>query len=421
MIFKPLKKIALSPYLPGDKSLSHRALIFSALAGGVSEFKNLSLAQDVLSTKKVLSHLGVEIVDKKISVLVHGTNKKLKASKEVLDCGNAGTLMRLMMGVLAGQEFSSVLVGDESLSQRPMKRVQQPLEKTGAKMTLKNGNFAPIEIAPARIHGAQIDLAVSSAQVKSALLLAGLFSESSETVLTGKIHSRDHTERFLKYFGAEVAVSREKIILKPNAQLKSKNYFVPNDISAASFWITAGLLAEDGDVILEDVGLNPTRLGFVNVLKNAGAAIDVFVEQAEPEPIGRICVSSSSLKPFHIKAEEVASLVDEIPLLALIATQIDGESTISGAEELRFKESDRLLSTQSAVRDLGGQIEIHGDDLKIRGKQKLKGGFVKTFKDHRIAMMAATARFCCSEEVHLDDALSAEISDPYFIQQMGEL
>ncbi len=420
MIFKPLKKIFLSPRLPGDKSLSHRALILGALAKGLSQFQNLSTAQDVESTKMVLSQLGVEFSFKNECLFVNGLEKKLKASKVLLDCGNAGTLMRLMMGVLAGQNFSSTLIGDDSLQKRPMRRVSDPLTQMGAKIFLKDNQYAPVQIEPSFLQGRSLQLKVASAQVKSAILLAGLFCKE-ETIIEGKIKTRDHTERLLRFFGVDLVTSEEKIILRPNQNLTAQNYFIPNDISAASFWMASALLSQEGNVLLKNVGLNHYRLGFVDVLKKIGSQISLQVEKTYPEPVGQIRVKSGKLKPFEVSSQQISSLIDEIPLLALIATQIPGTSKILGAEELRYKESDRLSAIKNVLNNLGARVVIEGNDLIIEGGSPLKGGFVETYGDHRIAMMGSVARFCSLEEIELSESKSAGVSDPYFISTMESL
>lgn len=420
MIFKPLKKIFLSPRLPGDKSLSHRALILGALAKGLSQFQNLSTAQDVESTKMVLSQLGVEFSFKNECLFVSGLEKKLKASKVLLDCGNAGTLMRLMMGVLAGQNFSSTLIGDDSLQKRPMRRVSDPLTQMRAKIFLKDNQYAPVQIEPSLLQGRSLQLKVASAQVKSAILLAGLFCKE-ETIIEGKIKTRDHTERLLRFFGVDLVTSEEKIILRPNQNLTAQNYFIPNDISAASFWMASALLSQEGNVLLKNVGLNHYRLGFVDVLKKIGAQISLQVEKTYPEPVGQIRVKSGKLKPFVVSSQQISSLIDEIPLLALIATQIPGTSKILGAEELRYKESDRLSAIKNILNNLGARVVIEGNDLIIEGGSPLKGGFVETYGDHRIAMMGSVARFCSLEEIELSESKSAGVSDPYFISTMESL
>jgi len=416
MKLKSSREIFGKPKLPGDKSISHRCLMFASLAQGVSEFQNMSQALDVISTEKVLMQLGVEIQRDGTDLRVVSQGKYKKPSKD-LDCGNAGTLMRLMMGVLSAQEFSSTLVGDESLSQRPMKRVVEPLSRMYADITLRENQFAPIEIKPSKLKAIDYELKISSAQVKSAVLLAGLFAEGTTTV-TGKIESRDHTERLLKFFGANLSVSQDKIQITGKQTLHNNSYKIPNDISAASFWIAAATLAEKSDILLESVGINPTRMGFVDVLKRSGASIEMDVLTETPEPVANIRVKNSKLKAFTIAPSEVASLIDEVPLLALLATQCEGVSKICGVEELRFKETDRIMATKEAIEALGGSLAVEGNDLIISGNQKLKGGKVKSYDDHRIAMMAAVSRYCIDTEVEIDQFSCADISDPYFAEQI---
>lgn len=417
MKLKSSKEFFGTPKLPGDKSISHRSLMFASLASGVSEFTNMSQALDVLSTEKVLLQLGVEIQREGTDVRISSTGK-FKKPTAPLDCGNAGTLMRLMMGVLSAQEFDSTLIGDESLSSRPMKRVLEPLSQMGAKISLKDNQYAPVSIHGTHLTGINYDLKVSSAQVKSAILLAGLYAEG-KTTLTGKIESRDHTERLLKYFGADLTVSKDKIEIFGNQMLHHNSYKIPNDISAAAFWMAAGILAQESEVILEDVGVNPTRMGFVDVLKRAGARIEVTETSNSPEPVANIKVTNSSLKAFTIEASDVPSLIDEVPLLVLLATQAHGVSRILGVEELRFKETDRVKATIEAIEALGGQVLIEENDLIIPGNQKLRAGIVESYNDHRIAMMAAVAKYCVDGVIEINNFECAEISDPYFAEQIS--
>jgi 3-phosphoshikimate 1-carboxyvinyltransferase len=418
MKLKPANKIFGKPLLPGDKSISHRCLIFAALATGISTFENVSMAEDVFSTEKVLLQLGVEIQRDGSYVRVISSGKLKKPLKH-LDCGNAGTLMRLMMGVLSAQDFESTLIGDESLSARPMKRVSEPLKQMGANINLSDNEFAPMTIRPSRLKGIDYNLPVASAQVKSAIMLAALFAEGN-TTLTGKIQSRDHTEKLLKLFGGEIEVHPQNIKIFGNKKLHSASYNIPNDISAASFWLTAGILAKESDVTLENVGVNPTRTGFIDVLKNAGAKIEMEIVAQSPEAIANIKAKKSLLKSFEIPAEQISTLIDEVPLLALIATQCEGVSKICGLEELRYKETDRIRSTTEAIRALGGRVEVQDNDLIIEGPQVLTGGVVNSYGDHRIAMMAAVSIYCTSGEVEIINFESSEISDPHFSKQIAE-
>lgn len=417
MKLKSSNEIFGTPKLPGDKSISHRCLMFAALAKGISEFENMSQALDVVSTEKVLLQLGTEIQRDGTNVRISSSGKFKKPSKD-LDCGNAGTLMRLMMGVLSAQEFESTLVGDESLTQRPMKRVVEPLTQMGAEISLRDNQFAPVQIKPSKLKAITYNLKVSSAQVKSAILLAGLYAEG-ETSLTGKIQSRDHTERLLSFFGAKVLTSDLEIQVEGKQALHNNSYKIPNDVSAASFWIAAAVLAEKSDVTLKNVGVNPTRMGFIDVLKRSGANIEIEMISENPEPVANLKIKNSKLKGFYIESSEVPSLIDEVPLLVLLATQCDGPSVIMGVEELRFKETDRIKATVEAIEALGGNVIVKGNDLFIEGQQRLMGGQVKSYHDHRIAMMAAVSRYCVRGDVEIDHFECVEISDPYFAEQIS--
>lgn len=380
----------------------------AALRTGVSELENLSMGEDVQRTAQCLRHLGVRVETVGEKTVVYGVGLRgFSSPKEPLDCGNSGTTMRLFMGLLAGQDFETILVGDESLSKRPMKRVAEPLRLMGANISLTEDEYAPVRIKPAKLISLKYEMPVASSQVKSALILAGVVS-GQDVSLTGQTLSRDHTERMLPFF----------------LQSGPMHWRVPSDISAASFWITAALLKKV-KVKLEGVLLNETRMGFVNTLREIGVDVTFELKGEIPEPYGHIVVSPLSelkmLKPFHIEKKQVPFLIDEIPLLVLIATQLAGTSTIRGAEELRYKESDRIDKTAAVLRALGAEVQTTTDGFVIQGPQILKGGFVETYHDHRLTMMAAVAELVCQTPVHVSDTSSSKISDPFFFEAWGKI
>lgn len=410
-----------NPIIPGDKSISHRGLIFGALAVGCTEVKNFLESEDVLSTMNCLRSLGVKIehYQKDMIITGHGSSA-FNAPKKFLDCGNSGTTMRVMMGVLAGLPFSTTLIGDESLSKRPMKRVSDPLEKMGASINLNNGNFAPVQINGKNLTAIDYDLKIASAQIKTALLMAALHAEGT-TTLTGAIGSRDHTERMLPHFGVKINISNNEIRLKGKQLLKSAIVRVPGDASTAAFWIAACSIITHGQIRIENTSLNPTRTGFMEVLKEMGANIITEIIIENPEPIGRIEVSAAPLRGVFIDKLKVASLIDEIPILAIVATQAHGITEVRGAEELRVKESDRIEAIAINLRAMGANIEIFSDGFRIIGPQKLKGALIHTFNDHRIAMAFSIAGMIADGETIIENSDCVAVSYPRFYETLEEL
>lgn len=407
--------------VPGDKSISHRLLLFGALASGRSQFKGLANGADVLSTAQVLRQMGVEIQispeqTEVIGVGLHG----LQAPEQALDCGNSGTTLRLLMGILAGQAFRTSLIGDTSLSGRPMGRVAAPLQKMGAQIELSSGRFAPVTIQPAAIKGIDYPLPVASAQVKSALLLAGLYADSP-TQLSGELASRDHTERLLPAFGIELKTSPNQLSIQPGQELKATQLTVPGDPSSAAFWLCAAALIPGSQVQIDQVSLNPTRIGFFEALKKMGADIHWEIEQDEPEPWGSVTLRYAPLTRLQLSAAEIPFLVDEVPLLALLATQASGQSEIRGAEELRVKESDRLAVMASNLKALGVSVTEHPDGFSIPGQQQLTGGCWQAHHDHRIAMTGVLAGLIASGETQVQGAESIAVSYPAFMHDLERL
>ncbi|WP_320674417.1 3-phosphoshikimate 1-carboxyvinyltransferase [Prochlorococcus sp. MIT 1341] len=415
--------------VPGDKSISHRALMFGAIADGVTTVEGLLPAEDPLCTANCLRAMGA-----KISSISHGKSVEitgvgldgLKEPEEILDCGNSGTTMRLLMGMLVGQKDRHfVLTGDNSLRHRPMERVSRPLSIMGGKVTGRsNGNFAPIAIHGCQLHGAVIGTPVASAQVKSALLLAALTAEGPTTVIE-PAHSRDHSERMLRAFGANLQVGGEigrHIIVRPGARLKGQKVVVPGDISSAAFWLVAGSLLPNSDLTIENVGLNPTRTGILEIMQQMDARIEVLAQkEIAGEPVGDLRVRSGALKPFSINEEMIPRLVDEVPILTVAACFCDGESKISGASELRVKETDRLAVMTRQLKKMGADIEEHTDGLLIHGGQPLKGASLDSETDHRVAMSLAIAALLAETDSTLLKSEAAAISYPNFWNDLAYL
>lgn len=409
------------PKIPGDKSISHRALILGALAEGKTEIKNLLDSADVNSTWACLEALGVSIKKQGPKVIVTGQGlNSLQAASNNLDCGNSGTTMRLLMGLLAGQNFDSILVGDVSLSKRPMRRVSDPLFFMGADIKLKNNNFAPVQITGRPLKAIDYPLEIASAQVKSALMLAALTCPET-TKLSGLIHSRDHSERMFEHFGADIKTSQTDIQITGQKSLKPCNIKVPGDPSTAAFWIAAAAIIPGSEIELRDVSLNPTRLGFLRALEKMGAHIETELVSTGPEPIGNLCVKYSQLKAISVHPEDVPSLIDEIPILAIVCSQAHGISEIRGAEELRVKESDRLNLIGQNLTAMGAKIEMLSDGFRISGPQKLTGAKIETHDDHRIAMAFSIAGLLAKGHTEIVNPECVAISYPHFFDALRDL
>ncbi len=418
---QPAKTFKGSVTLPGDKSLSHRGLILGALAEGKTHLTGLSHGEDVQSTARCFEALGVPIDRDKGSVTVNGVGLfGFQKPSGPLDCGNSGSTMRMLMGILAGQSFRATLTGDASLSRRPMDRVSDPLKKMGAEIALTEQRFAPLTIEGKALRGIEYSLPVASAQVKSALLLAGLLAERT-TTLTGKIHSRDHTERLLPYFGAVLTRSPEKIRISGKQKLHGVSFDIPGDPSSAAFWLAGACIVKGGQIAIDRLLLNPTRTGFQRVLTRMGAKLSEKVVSFEPERVGNVEISYSGLKGVTVTADEVASLIDEVPMLAVLATYAEGVTEVRGAEELRVKESDRIEAVATNLRRMGAEIETFPDGFRLRGPQKLRGCPIDSFHDHRIAMAFAIGALGASGETQILNCESVAISYPEFFQTLQRL
>ncbi len=398
---------------PPDKSITHRALILAAVAEGATVISNPSVCADTAATADCLKKLGVGISCSKNKAVVKGAGLLgLRKPSGPLNAGESGTTLRLLAGLLAGQEFDSVLTGTGSLLKRPMDRVTAPLSAMGAKINSAGGR-APLKIHGSKLAGADHRLSIPSAQVKSAILLAGLYAEGP-TSITDKLPTRDHTERLLKYLGARVSADGLNLYLRPG-RFSAKNIKVPGDISAAAPFLVAACLLPDFTLTIKGVGLNPGRTGLISVLKAMGARITVKPAAAAFEPEGEIIVYGSKLKGIRIRPDEVPSMIDELPLLALAASRAQGVTVISGLGELRHKESDRLNATLSLFKTLGLTAGTGKDSLIIKGSQLLQGGKpAETFNDHRIAMAAAVAGLLAAKPVKIKDPACVNKSYPAF-------
>ncbi|MCF7833026.1 MAG: 3-phosphoshikimate 1-carboxyvinyltransferase [Candidatus Marinimicrobia bacterium] len=420
---KPVDSVRGQITLPGDKSMSHRALMFAAIAKGISKIKHLNIGADALSTIACLQKLGVNFQLGKFTVDVEspGINGWIQPQDGILNCGNSGTTVRLMSGLIAGRENLDItLIGDKSLSSRPMNRVIEPLRKMGATISAENDRL-PMQITGKLLDGIQYVLPVASAQVKSCVLFAGL-SAQGKTFVEEKIKSRDHTEKMMKMF--RIPVFHNKNIISVHTLRRSIpgfNYSVPGDPSSAAYWVAAGLLLPKSRLLLRKMSMNPTRTAFITLLQASGADIELIAKDKNLEPAGDVVIRSSALRQFDIRSKHVPGLIDELPLLALIATQAKGISTIRGAKELRYKESDRISSTVAMLRSIGAEVEEFDDGMNIHGGMKLQGGEVDAQGDHRIAMTASIAGLISEEPVYIRGWSTVDISYPNFYNILDRL
>lgn len=426
--------------LPGDKSISHRAAIFAALATGEAHIENFATNADCASTLGCLENLGVEIRRENSTVFVRGVGKNgFSKPLTPLDCGNSGTTMRLLAGVLAGQNFDCVLTGDASLSKRPMKRIIAPLGEMGAKISAKD-NHAPLKICGVNpLQAISYDLPVASAQVKSCILLAGLNAAGKSAIRNPQSDapaptSRNHTELMLRYLGADIErrfVENEngfveEISIDGDSNLTAKDLIVPSDVSSAAFFIVAAACLQNSEIVLENVGLNPTRTAILEVLQNFGADIEISNQKEVcHEIIGDLVVRGnqnrrSKIDSNLVSGDVIANLIDEIPILAIFGTQMENGLEIRGAEELRVKESDRIAAVVENLRRMNARVEEFPDGFRIV-KSDLKGASVDSFGDHRIAMAFAVAALLASGETEIVGAEAASVSFPEFFQTLSSV
>ena len=419
MRISPCEGIDAEMTVPGDKSISHRALMIGAIANGKTQIRNFLDSDDTSATMEILRAMGIEIERKENEVIVEGKGLYgLSEPEGVLDARNSGTTMRLLLGLLAAQSFYAVITGDESLRKRPMKRVIEPLSKMGSQFFgRQGGSLAPITvIGNQNLRPVTYRTPVASAQVKSAILLAGLYADGDTTVIE-PAKSRDHTERMLRCFGAQVYEEGTSVTIHGIAnKLEAKEIFVPGDISSAAFFIVAGLITKGSKLVIKDVGLNPTRTGILTALREMGGDISVVNERIiNYEPVGDLIVRSSELKGIEIKSDTIPLLIDEIPILAIAASQASGKTSIRDAQELRYKETDRIRAIATELRRLGVEIEERQDGFDVVGRQEIKGNCTcESYKDHRIAMSLAIASLIAQEPIEINDFECVNISFPNF-------
>ncbi|HET7204997.1 MAG TPA: 3-phosphoshikimate 1-carboxyvinyltransferase [Terriglobales bacterium] len=424
VIVRPARNVAGALRLPGDKSISHRYAMLAAIAEGTTRLENYSTGADCASTLACLQKLGCrwECKDQSLNIIeIHGKGPQLSAPRTVLDCGNSGSTMRMLSGILAGQPFTSELTGDESLLRRPMARIIAPLTEMGAEITAHDGNLPPLRISGGRLKAIDYSMPVPSAQVKSCILLAGLlaagFTRVMETVAT-----RDHTELALRAFGAQVDVENKRVSIRGGQNLQCIHALIPGDLSSAAFFLCAAALFPDSHLMISGLLMNPTRARLLDVLTRLGMGISVTqIEEQHGEAIGTLDIRGKALKGVTLSGAESAALIDELPVLAAIAPYTESGIEIRDARELRVKESDRIAVTAANLRAMGARVEELEDGLRIPGGQSLHGAEIDSHGDHRIAMAFAIAALRAHGETRITGADAADVSYPGFFYILDAL
>jgi 3-phosphoshikimate 1-carboxyvinyltransferase len=421
VIVRPARNLSGSLHLPGDKSISHRYAMLGGIAEGTTKLENFSTGADCASTLGCLRTLGVEWEKKDSAVVIQGRGPKLQAPASALDCGNSGSTMRMLSGLLAGQEFSSELIGDESLTRRPMARIIQPLEKMGARISAAEGGRPPLRIKGGGLAGIDYTMPVPSAQVKTCLLFAGLYAQG-ETGVEESVRTRDHGEVALRAFGAELKNAGKLVRIAGGQKLRGIEAHIPGDLSSAAFFLCAAALFPGSQLAVTALLMNPTRARLLDIMISLGVSITVGqLEETHGELVGTLQVEGGVLKGATIAGSDSAALIDEIPVLAAIAPYTAEGIEIRDARELRVKESDRIAAVATNLRAMGAEVEEREDGLKIPGKQKLHGADLDSFGDHRIAMAFAVAALRAEGETTIRRADAAVISYPAFFDTLEGL
>lgn len=408
--------------VPGDKSISHRAVMFGSLAKGTTRITHFLEGADCLSTISCFRKMGIDIENNNGEILVHGKGLRgLSSPTDILDVGNSGTTTRLISGILAGQNFVSELTGDDSIQSRPMKRIMTPLLSMGADITsIKGNNCVPLRIAGHPLKAIHYDSPVASAQVKSCVLLAGMYSDGVTSV-TEPVLSRNHTEIMLNYFGAQVTSEGTTASIVPEPSLHAREITVPGDISSAAYFIAAGLLVPGSEILLKNVGINPTRDGLLRVCKDMGADITMLNVNMDGEPTADLLVRTSSLHGTTVGGEIIPTLIDEIPMIAVMAAFAEGTTIIKDAKELKVKESDRILVMAENLSRMGADITPTEDGMIIHGGKPLHGAVIDSYLDHRVAMSFAIAGLLCDGPLSIKSGDCVKISYPEFYEDLYRL
>ena len=423
MIFKKHSPLKGEITVPGDKSISHRAVMFGALAEGTTEVTNFLQGADCLSTISCFRRLGIDIENTPERILIHGKGLHgLTAPAETLDTGNSGTTTRLISGILAGQKFTSVLNGDASIQSRPMKRIMEPLTQMGADIvSLKNNGCAPLRICGNSLHGIHYSSPVASAQVKSCVLLAGLYADAPTSVTEPQL-SRNHTELMLAGFGADVQSCGTTATILPEPRLSGMKITVPGDISSAAYFIAAGLMIPGSEILIRNVGINPTRDGILRVVRDMGGDVAVLNEKVSGgEPVADLLVKHSALRALDIGGDIIPTLIDELPVIAVLACLADGTTVIRDAQELKVKESNRIDVMVKNLTAMGAHVTATDDGMIIEGGHPLHGAVIDSHLDHRIAMSFAGAALAANGETEITGADCVNISYPDFYETLKAL
>lgn len=421
-VIKPRTGLKGTIKIPGDKSISHRSVMFGSIAKGDTVISGFLPGDDCLSTISCFRKLGIDIEENGENVVVHGKGLKgLSAPTELLDVGNSGTTIRLISGILAAQSFDCTLNGDASIQKRPMKRVITPLSAMGADIQSTNDGYAPLHIHGKKLKSIEYTMPVASAQVKSSIILASLFAEGT-TVINEPVASRDHTEIMLNYFGADIKKQGDKIICTPVEELYGKPLTVPGDISSAAFFMVAGLIIPNSHIIIENVGINPTRTGIIDALQAMGGYVKIINERnSGGEPVADIEVKTSQLKATTLEGSIIPRMIDEIPVFAVAALFAEGTTYVKDAQELKVKESNRIATMGAELGKMGVTITETDDGMIIKGGQRLKGGTVYSHLDHRVAMSCAIAALAAENETTITDADCVGISFPDFYRLLDKI
>ena len=420
----PAERLLGEIQVPGDKSISHRSIMIGSLAEGTTMVHGFLQGEDNYATLKAFRSMGVqidELTDGRLQISGNGLHG-LREPGDVIDCGNSGTTMRLLTGLLSGQSFFSVLTGDRYLRKRPMKRVVGPLSTMGARIWGRNGGeLAPLAIQGGGLNGVSFDSPIASAQIKSALLLAGLYAKG-ETIVREPHLSRDHSERMLRYFGADIRPFSGGVTIAPQPRLRAAEVFVPGDISSAAFFLVAALIVPDSELLIRNVGVNPTRSGIIDILQAMGGDITLTnPRELSGEPVADLLVKSSQLKGIRIDGSLIPRAIDELPVVSVAAACAEGTTVIADARELRVKETDRIAAMTEELSKLGVSVQPQDDGMIIPGGATFSGGQIDSHGDHRIAMSMAVAALRATAEVQVDDTACTATSFPNFWQLLQQI
>lgn len=420
---KPAISIKGEITVPGDKSISHRSIMLGAIANGITTVRGFLRGEDNMSTMSAFRAMGVRIDDDGEVISIHGSGLHgLKEPTDILDCGNSGTTIRLITGLLAGQSFFSVVTGDQYLRKRPMKRVVEPLSRMGAKIMGRNqGSLAPLAISGGMLNAIGYDSPVSSAQIKSSIMLAGLFADGETSVREPSL-SRDHSERMFSLFGASLERFENGVTVRGGVELNAQEVIVPGDISSAAFFIVAALITPGSELLIRNVGVNPTRTGVIDILKDMGGDIKLLNQrELSGEPVADIMVRSSSLKGISISGSVIPRAIDEFPAICIAAARAEGVTTVRNARELRVKETDRITAMADNLRTLGVEVTECDDGMDITGAEFLSGGQVDSRGDHRIAMSLSVAALVARDSIMVEDIDCVATSFPNFFQLLEKV